>query len=97
MRHRTVALLGIAVLSALALGPAAVARASRGDYGGAVGTLLAPFLVFVLVTLVVYVAARIVMPAGRVADWRATRLNHVGLLVTALALLGMATGGAAPG
>ncbi len=92
MRHRTIALLALAVITAFVLGPQAAERAGYGDWGGAVGSMLAPFLYFVLANLVVYVLARLVLQ-GRVAGWRETRLNYVGLAVAGLALLGLAVRG----
>lgn len=87
MHHRTIALLILAGCTAVALAPQAARRAGWGDWGGALGSLLVPFFLFVLVNLLVYVAARLLAPADQLADWRRTRLNYVGLAVAVGVLL----------
>ncbi|MDU7519932.1 MAG: hypothetical protein E7K72_00830 [Roseomonas mucosa] len=86
MTHRTIALLLVAALAVLFVGPEALRLARLNDWGAAVATLVVPFLVFVLCNLVVYVLARLLRRRDAVADHRATRLNYLGLAAT-LALL----------
>ena len=57
MRHRSIALLILAGCTLLLGGAGAARRIGWGDHGGAVGLLLAPFLIFVPVNMVVYVFA----------------------------------------
>ena len=87
MSHRAIAFLVLAAFTAILTGPEAADRASLGDWGGAVGSLVAPFLVFVLTNLVVHVLARLRRARDRVADFRRTRLNYAGLVVAVLVLL----------